>query len=89
VRRTPFSLIACWHGTTSKPGCKFHAFFLCSVRCHGRTKLRQESGQLALRNIGKRNPHLNQAAIQFAEELQKLDSKSARWIAATPCANSP
>jgi 3-methyladenine DNA glycosylase AlkD len=36
----------------------------------------------ALRNIGKRNSNLNRAAINTAREIQKLDSKTARWIAA-------
>jgi len=35
----------------------------------------------ALRNIGKRNINLNEKAIQTAREIQKIDSKSARWIA--------
>ena len=36
----------------------------------------------ALRGIGKRNRALNQVAIQTARDLQVLDSKTARWIAA-------
>jgi len=36
----------------------------------------------ALRQIGKRNLNLNKAAIKTAEEIQQIDSKSARWIAA-------
>lgn len=36
----------------------------------------------ALRQIGKRNRRLNQKAIKTAKEIQKLDSKAARWIAA-------
>ena len=36
----------------------------------------------ALRNMGKRNLDLNKIAIKTAEEIQKIDSKSARWIAA-------
>jgi 3-methyladenine DNA glycosylase AlkD len=36
----------------------------------------------ALRQIGKRNPALNTRAIQVAQDLQALDSRSARWIAA-------
>ena len=36
----------------------------------------------ALRNIGKRNPALNRRAIEVAREIQQLDSKAARWIAA-------
>ena len=35
----------------------------------------------ALRNIGKRNLHLNKRAIETAKEIQKINSKSARWIA--------
>jgi 3-methyladenine DNA glycosylase AlkD len=35
----------------------------------------------ALRNIGKRNANLNKKAIKTAEEIQKIDSKTARWIA--------
>ena len=36
----------------------------------------------ALRQIGKRNHNLNQMAVKTAEEIQHIDSKSARWIAA-------
>jgi 3-methyladenine DNA glycosylase AlkD len=35
----------------------------------------------ALRNIGKRNPSINKKAIKTAEEIKKIDSKVARWIA--------
>ena len=35
----------------------------------------------ALRQIGKRNMSLNRSAIKAAKEIQKKDSKSARWIA--------
>ena len=36
----------------------------------------------ALRQIGKRNLRLNKKAIEIAKEIQKIDSKSARWVAA-------
>ena len=36
----------------------------------------------ALRQIGKRNKKLNKEAVKTAKEIQKMDSKSARWIAA-------
>ena len=36
----------------------------------------------ALRQIGKRNPALNRQAIALAEEIRRMDSSSARWIAA-------
>ena len=35
----------------------------------------------ALRQIGKRNLNLNQKAIETAREIQKIDSRSAKWIA--------
>jgi len=35
----------------------------------------------ALRNIGKRNHSLSRKAIETAKEIQKMDSKSAKWIA--------
>ena len=36
----------------------------------------------AMRNIGKRSPSLNKAAIRVAEELRKSGHKSSRWIGA-------
>jgi len=42
----------------------------------------KKSVNWALRQIGKRNANLNKMAIKTAEEIQKIDSKSARWIAA-------
>lgn len=35
----------------------------------------------ALRQIGKRNLNLNKLAIKTANDIKKLDSKSAKWIA--------
>jgi 3-methyladenine DNA glycosylase AlkD len=35
----------------------------------------------ALRQIGKRNLHLNQKAIKTAKEIQGIESKAAKWIA--------
>lgn len=35
----------------------------------------------ALRQMGKRNSALNRKAIEMAEEMQKMNSKAARWIA--------
>ena len=36
----------------------------------------------ALRQIGKRNKKLNMLAIKTAEEIQRMPSRSAKWIAA-------
>lgn len=35
----------------------------------------------ALRQIGKRNINLNKLSIKTGKEIQKIDSKSAKWIA--------
>lgn len=35
----------------------------------------------ALRNIGKRNRHLNELAIETAQQIREIGAKSARWIA--------
>jgi 3-methyladenine DNA glycosylase AlkD len=35
----------------------------------------------ALRQIGKRNSRLNRMAVEAAKDIQKIDSRSARWIA--------
>lgn len=36
----------------------------------------------ALRQIGKRSVYLNEEALKLAKEIQALDSKAAKWIAA-------
>jgi 3-methyladenine DNA glycosylase AlkD len=36
----------------------------------------------ALRQIGKRNARLNRTAVSVAEEIGRVDSRSAKWIAA-------
>jgi 3-methyladenine DNA glycosylase AlkD len=35
----------------------------------------------ALRQIGKRSPELNARAIRTAEQIERTDGRSARWIA--------
>jgi len=35
----------------------------------------------ALRQIGKRNCYLNKKGIETAKEIQRINSKSAKWIA--------
>ena len=35
----------------------------------------------ALRQIGKRNMELNRKAIEVAKDIEKIDSKAAKWIA--------
>jgi 3-methyladenine DNA glycosylase AlkD len=84
VKRTAFSLIAClaWHDKKASDE-KF--IELLPVIIRGATDERnfvKKAVNWALRNIGKRNLNLNEAAINTAREIQRLDSKAARWIAA-------
>ena len=83
VKRTAFSLIAClaWHDKKAEDE-KLIELFPVIIR--GATDERnfvKKAVNWALRNIGKRNPNLNKAAINSAREIQRLDSKAARWIA--------
>jgi len=84
VKRTAFSLIAClaWHDKQASDE-KF--IELLPVIIRGATDERnfvKKAVNWALRNIGKRNLNLNEAAIDAAKEIKRLDSKAARWVAA-------
>jgi 3-methyladenine DNA glycosylase AlkD len=83
VKRTAFSLIAClaWHDKKASDE-KFMELLPVIIR--GATDERnfvKKAVNWALRNIGKRNLNLNRAAINAAKEIQRLDSKAARWVA--------
>ncbi|OHD75000.1 MAG: DNA alkylation repair protein [Spirochaetes bacterium RBG_16_67_19] len=84
VKRAAFSLIAClaWH---DKKAADFRFLSFLPLIRSGATDERnlvKKAVSWALRHIGKRNLNLHRAALQTAGELQALDSKSARWIAA-------
>jgi 3-methyladenine DNA glycosylase AlkD len=83
VKRTAFALIAClaWHDKDAEDE-KFVKLFPVIKR--GATDERnfvKKAVNWALRNIGKRNLNLNKAAMKTAKEIQRIDSKAARWIA--------
>lgn len=62
---------------------KFKAFF--SEIKRGSTDQRnfvKKAVNWALRQVGKKNQNLNKAAIEVAKEIQLIDNKAARWIAA-------
>jgi len=84
VKRAAFALIAglAWHDKQA-PDQDYMQFL--QVIKHGATDERnfvKKAVNWALRNIGKRNARLNKATIKTARELQRMDSKAARWIAA-------
>ena len=83
-KRACFALMAClaWHEKEADDE-KFVPFFLIIKK--GATDERnfvKKAVNWALRQIGKRNKNLNKTAIAAAKEIQKLDSKSAKWVAA-------
>jgi 3-methyladenine DNA glycosylase AlkD len=84
VKRGAFALIAClaWHDK----GAQDEDFIgLLPVIQRGADDERnyvKKAVNWALRNIGKRDLALNQAAIQAAQQIGQIDSKAARWIAA-------
>jgi 3-methyladenine DNA glycosylase AlkD len=84
VKRTAFSLIAClaWHDKKASDE-KFIELLPIIVReASDDRNFVKKAVNWALRNIGKRNLNLNEAAINTAKEIKRLDSKAARWIAA-------
>jgi len=84
VKRTAFSLIAeiAWHDK-KRPYSDFEPLFrLIKDAATDERNFVKKAVNWALRNIGKRNPALNARAVAVAKEIQQLNLKSARWIAA-------
>jgi 3-methyladenine DNA glycosylase AlkD len=84
VKRAGFSLMAylAVHDKKS-PDNRFEAFLPVIEReATDDRNFVKKAVNWALRQIGKRNARLNDTAIRRAERINKLDSRSARWIAA-------
>ncbi len=84
VKRAAFALAAClaWH---DKEAADERFIRLFPILRNGATDERnyvRKAVNWALRNIGKRNVKLNRAALKLAREIQRLNSRAARWIAA-------
>lgn len=84
VKRTAFSLIAClaWHDKKASDEQFIELFPIIIREATDQRNFVKKAVNWALRNIGKRNLNLNQAALEAAKEIKRLDSKTARWIAA-------
>ena len=83
VKRTSFALMAslAFHHK-SMPDDDFKKFFpLIKKAATDERNFVRKAVNWGLRQIGKRNLALNNEAIKVAEEIQKIDSKAARWIA--------
>jgi 3-methyladenine DNA glycosylase AlkD len=84
VKRAAFSLIACLAVNDKKAAdAAFIVFFPVIKReADDERNYVKKAVNWALRQVGKRNPALNGAAILTAREIALMPSKSARWIAA-------
>jgi len=83
VKRAGFVLMAALAVHDKKaPDEKFEQFFpIIKREATNERNYVRKAVNWALRNIGKRNKRLNARAIEVAKEIQKIDSKAARWIA--------
>lgn len=84
VKRTAYALIAClaWHDKEAGDEVFIRLFPVIKQGAADERNFVKKAVNWALRNIGKRNVNLNKAAVRLAKEIQKMDSRAARWIAA-------
>ena len=84
VKRAAFSLAAYLsYKDKQAPDEKFEQFLRTIEReSNDERNFVRKAVNWALRNIGKRNLHLNRAAIRTAERIRRQNSRAARWIAA-------
>jgi 3-methyladenine DNA glycosylase AlkD len=83
VKRAGFVMMAALsvHDKKASDG-KMEKFFPVIIReADDERNFVRKAVNWALRQIGKRNKRLNAKAIKVAEQIQEMDSKSARWIA--------
>lgn len=83
IRRTAFSLIAylAVHDKKRNDDDFINLFEIIKKYSTDERNFVKKTVNWSLRQIGKRSKYLNQKAIELANEIKQLDSKSARWIA--------
>lgn len=83
-KRAGFALMAClaWHDKKAKDSDFLQFFPSIKAGATDERNFVKKAVNWALRQIGKRNEHLRKEAIKLAAEIEKIDSKTARWIAA-------
>jgi len=83
VKRAAFALLAvlAWH-RRDVPDKKLFAYFpLIKKHATDPRNFVRKAVNWALRHIGKRNKNGNKAALKAAYDIQKIDDKTARWVA--------
>ena len=83
VKRAGFALMEILAVNDKKAGdSQFEQFFPIIAReATDERNFVKKAVNWALRQIGKRNRHLNKKALKTAYSIHEIDSKSARWIA--------
>lgn len=83
VKRTAYALIAClaWHEKKAEDERFIESLQVIKRGATDERNFVKKAVNWALRNIGKRSLNLNEAAIKAAKEIQRIDSKTAHWIA--------
>jgi 3-methyladenine DNA glycosylase AlkD len=83
VKRGAFTLMACLAVGDKAADDRMFLRFLPLIKRQASDERNyvRKAVNWALRQIGKRNPRLNRAAIKAAQEIHGLKSSSARWIA--------
>lgn len=84
VKRAGFVLMACLAVSDKHVADeRFETFFPIIIReSSDNRNFVKKAVNWALRQIGKRNIHLNRRAAQTAKQIQSIPSQSARWVAA-------
>ena len=84
VKRAAFALLAClaWHDKQAADERFIELFPILKGGASDERNFVKKAVNWALRNIGKRNRRLNNKTLQLAKEIQRMDSRAARWIAA-------
>jgi len=82
-KRTAFALIAALASHDKKSGDEYFTKFFPLIKkaSEDERNFVRKAVNWALRGIGKKNKKLNKRAIKLAREIQKINSKSAKWIA--------
>ncbi len=83
VKRAGFAMMAClaWHDKNADDK-NFEQFFpMIKREANDNRNFVKKAVNWSLRQIGKRNLNLNKKAIKTAKDIQKMDSKAAKWIA--------
>lgn len=83
TKRMAYALIAClaWHDKKATDEFFLKLFPVIKAGSTDERNFVKKAVNWALRHIGKRNKNLNKEALQLAHEIQKIDSKAAKWIA--------